>query len=220
VSETPEVAAPILGRRGRKPWQVGLRTTFLMTAAIAAWVAFYANRREITMLQDRISTLQPLARELVIKDPAKTAVVQLDSLWQDENRWDVYLPAGSYRVRLATRGIDLEGPAPATTSAPIASGRHRLALDLKQDGETRRIAVAVDGARLLEAVEPKEWDTNRSSTTNSPGNVTAQEAADRPLLLIRRRNFPRTAGNVTSATPGACDGLLLWIERAEAPKPD
>lgn len=216
MSESSEATAPVV----RRPWQFGLRTVFLITAAIAVWTAVFVNRRESAMLESRIAAIQPLARELAVDDPTQIAVVKLDELWHDENRWDVHLPAGDYRVCIATRGVDEKGLAPTTKTAPIAAGRHRLALDQMQGGDARRIVVASDGAKLLEAVEPKEWDFGRGSIGGGEYGASAQSPADRPVVLFRRR-FLRMEANGQASTPlGPADGLLLWIERAEAPKPE
>ena len=56
---------------------------------------------------------------LAADDPGRMAVVGLTDLWMDENRWDVYLPPGDYRLCVATRGIPGQGLAPARASAPI-----------------------------------------------------------------------------------------------------
>ncbi|APW62261.1 hypothetical protein [Paludisphaera borealis] len=220
MSESSEAAAPAGHRPGRKPWQFGLRTVFLITAAIAVWTAVFANRRESEMLQSRIAAMRPLARELVIDDPNRIAVVKLDELWYDENVWDVHLPTGRYRLCMVTRGVGQEGVAAATKSAPIAAGRHRLALDQTQEGDVRRISVACDGAKLLETTEPKEWDAGVGSTGGSQYSISAQSPADQPAVLFRRRFHLSTTGGRTSAPAEPSNGLLVWIEPADAPKPE
>ena len=53
----PEAGVPAARRHGRKPWQVGLRTMFLLTAAIAVWITFFINRRENAVLESRIAAM-------------------------------------------------------------------------------------------------------------------------------------------------------------------
>ena len=216
MSESSEAA---IRRPGRKPWQFGLRTVFLITAAVAVWSAVFVNRRQSAMLESRIAALLPLARELVVDDPNQIAAVGLDRLWHDESRWDVHVPPGDFRLCMATRAIDQKGLAPVSKSAPIASGRHRLTLKISQEGEVRRITVVRDEARLLEIVEPKEWEEGRSVSTAWLGASTTRSPADQPFFLIRRLNLLPNAEGVASAQNGPTDGLLLWIEPTETPKP-
>src|SRR5215468_248973 len=74
------------------------RRRFLLMAAIAVWMAYFVNRRHNAALEARIKTMVPLAHELIIDDPKKIAVVRMEEYWYDENRWDLYLPEGRYRL--------------------------------------------------------------------------------------------------------------------------
>lgn len=42
---------PVAERRGRIRWQVGLRTLFLVIAAIACWMTVYVCRRDNALLE-------------------------------------------------------------------------------------------------------------------------------------------------------------------------
>lgn len=204
------------GRMSRGRWQVGLRTAFLVTAAIAVWLALAVNRQRNADLLERIKALRPLARALVIDDPKKIAVVKLQELWMDDNRWDLHLPAGrSYRLCLATRGIPAQGLAPAGASSRLAAGRQRLAVERTRTGDTWRIVVNSDERPLLTVKEPRDWDTGSSSSTVEFTEST-QLAADRPIVLLRTSFARRTAGGVmsTSTNNAPSDGILLWIESA------
>jgi hypothetical protein len=204
-------------RPGRRRWQVGLPTLLLLMAAIAVWMAYLINRRQNARLEARIRASVPLVHELVIHDPAKIAVVKLEEYWHDENRWDVYLPDGPYRLCLATRGIDDQGLAPVVTSRPIEAGRRLVALEDRVDGDVRRVTVAVDGNERLTVEEPEQRGPRPSSSTNVVGSSSQQLPADLPAEVFRRRYRRQDAKGRLISSHGWADGILLWIERTPGP---
>lgn len=205
-------------RPDRRPWQVGLRTVFLLTAVVAVWIAVSINRRDIATLESRIASMRSMARELVVEDATRIAVVKREELWYDDNGWEVYLPDGSYRLCLATRGVDQQGFAPGMKTTPVAPGRHRLTLDQTQDGEGRRIAAVWDGQKRLESVEPKGWDPGTGSSGGGEFSRSQQLPAGEPLVLLRRRFMgPRDAQGRSTTPDGPTEGILLWIERTGPP---
>jgi hypothetical protein len=192
-----------------------------LTAAVAAWLNYALERRRVADLSARIASLRPLARELVVDDPGKIAVVKREELWYDENRWDVHLPAGHrYRLRLATRGIaDGEFP-PAAASAPLAPGRHVVAVDQVQDGEGWRVDVECDGTRLVSVPEPKGWDPGTGSTGGGLYPASEQFAAERPVILFHRRFMGPSDAQGRSVMPeGPTAGVMLWIEPDAGARP-
>jgi hypothetical protein len=214
-----ESSGAAVERPKHEPWQFGLKTAILITPAVAVWSAVLVNRRQSATLSSQIAYLRPLAPELVVEDPSQMALLKLETLGRHDNRWDLYLPAGNYRLCLATSAIDKEGFAPVAKSAPIAPGRHRLELKVARQAEARRITVASDGATLLEVVAPKEWDEDRGSSDISKGRIDPPWPADSPLILIRRRNHPPRIDGEPSSPSGPTEGILLWIEPAQPPKP-
>jgi hypothetical protein len=209
----PGGSIPAVKRRDRRRWQFGLRTLSLLMAAIAVWLTFFINRRHNATLEARIKAMVPLAHELVIEDAKKIAVVKLEEYWYDENRWDIYLPDGRYRLCLATREVDESGLAPVAKSRPIKAGRHRLALEQRRDGDVWRVTVAWDRTGLLAVEEPKDWDPGVGSSGGGDYSVGEQLAADKPAVLFRRR-FTREVSEGQMTTPrGPTEGILLWIER-------
>src|SRR3954468_20955325 len=97
--ESPAGSAPedpIATRPRRARWQVGIRTLVLLTAAIAVWMTVLINRRHNALLDSRIRAMRSLARELLVDDPKRIAVVKLEEMWIDENQWLIHLPAGRY----------------------------------------------------------------------------------------------------------------------------
>jgi hypothetical protein len=182
-------------------------------AAIAAWMAYFVNRRHNADLEARVNALVPLAHELVIEDPQKIAVVKLEEYWYDENRWEIHLPVGRYRLCVSTRGIDDTGLAPAVKSTPIEAGRHLLALEQRRVNDAWRVTVLGNGRELLAVEEPKTWDPGSGSEGGGQYAVSEPLPPDQPAVLFRRR-FMRPNGKGGATTPlGPTEGILMWIER-------
>lgn len=202
-----------------KRWQVGLRSLVLLMGAVAVWLAVFVNRREYARLETRIRAMQPLAHELKIDDARQFAVVKLDELWMDDDRWDLYLPPGEYRVCLATREVPKTGLVTPKQTATLKGGRHRLELHFDRMGEGWRIRVATDDAKLMTLDETKEWGESGSSTGGGGFSLSTQLPADKPLELYRRRYHAKTSPTTSAEPAGPADGLLLWIEPVKGPKP-
>lgn len=215
VDEPPGAPA---GRRSR--WQFGLRAMLTLTALVAVWTAHVNNVREIHSLEGRIDALRPLVRDLDIPDPSFFAFVKLDALWFDDNRWDLYVPDGPFRVCLATRGIEWAGFPADFRWRPLSPGRHTMELRQSGDADAPRISVLVDGSPLMEAVETKDWSPNADTSTSemSQGNA-ASWGRERCMFSFRRR-FLVPQGDGSSAAPaGPGNGTLLWIERYDPDAP-
>lgn len=196
----------------RRRWQIGLRTLFLLTAAIAVWIAFFVNRRENALLEQRLNALLPIAHGLNVHDKELIAVVALDPLWFDDQGWDIFLPHPEYQLCFATHGTDVTGFASAFQSRLIRPGRHRIVLEQKKTPTGWRVAIKYDGNELLAVEESKEWDDASASTYSNEFSLSEQVSADKPVILFRRR-FGRN-----SVVPvGPCEGILLWIEPVAKP---
>ena len=212
-SNEPGNSIPVVERPGRRRWQVGVRTLFLLMAAIAVWMAYFINRRHNAALAVRIEAMVPLAHELIVDDPKKIAIVKREEHWYGENEWEIYLPEGRYRLCLATRGIGDDGLATVMKSAPIAAGRHQLDLEQRRDKEVWRVRVLWDETELIAQEEPSARPTGSSLTRGIQSSITEQLSPDGPAILIRRRFMHDNRLN-PMATPGETfDGVLLWIER-------
>jgi hypothetical protein len=221
VSE-PGNPIPAIKRADRRRWQVGLRTLFLLMAAVAVWMAYFINRRQSATLEARIKAMVPLAHELIIEDAKKIAVVKLEEYWYDENRWEISLPDGRYRLCVATRGIDDMGLAPPVKSTPLKAGRHHIELEQRRDHDVWRVTVLWDETALLAVEERKDWDPGHGSAGGGQFARSEQLSPDKPVVLFRRR-FMREVGKdqITQITtpPGPTEGILLWIERIAASSP-
>jgi hypothetical protein len=213
----PGGGTPAIARPDRRRWQVGLRSLFLLMAAIAVWMGYLINLRHNATLRARIEAMLPIAHELVIDDATKIAVVKLEPYWYDENRWEIYLPDGSYRLCIATRGVDENGFAPVKKSAHIGDGRHQLVLEKDQDDDLWRVRALWDGKEVLTVEEPKDWKTGGGSIGGGFFSVCQQLAPDQPVVLFRRR-FMRGMGSMSMTRDSPTEGILLWIERADGSK--
>ncbi len=211
---------PVVPRPGRRRWQVGLRTLFLLMAAIAVSMAYFINRRHNAALAARIEAMAPLAHELIVNDPKQIAIVKLEDLWMGEDRWEIHVPEGRYRLCLATHGIGQDGFATVTQGAPIAPGRHQLAFEQRRTKDAYRVIVRRDGTELIAREEPSVWDTGHTITTGDNYSTSQQFPPDARVVLLRRRFSPRN--NTSRMTPGGpIDGVLIWIEGTPetSPKP-
>jgi hypothetical protein len=200
-------------------WQVGLRTLFLLMTAAAVWIVYFTNRRAIRDYDERIAAMRPVARELEVEDGGQIAVVKLEAYWYDENRWDIYLPPGDFRLCLATREIDGTVPAAVASSAPLSPGRHTIALEHEPTADGWQVTIECDGRQLLSADEPKAWYPAVGSSGGGHFDRAEQFDPQQPVVLFRRR-FAQPGPGRTSTTPlGPADGIMLWIEPA-ANEPD
>ena len=139
----------------------------------------------------------------------------LDEWFFHENRWDLYLPDGPYRLCLATRGIDFDGLAPVVKSATLKAGRHHMALDQRWDRDVWRVTVAWDGTGVLAVEEFKDWDPGAGGWAGPHEySVSEQRTADKPVVLFRRRFFvPEDRNSPSRTSGGPTEGILLWIEK-------
>jgi hypothetical protein len=184
----------------------------LFTAACAVWMTYLFNRRENASLAVRIVALSPLARELFVDDETKAAVVKLEELWSDDNRWDLFLPPGQYRLCLATRSIAGDGLAPVVASQPVGPGRHLIGVAIRKEKPGWRIEASCDGARPVTAEEPPEWNPGNGSATTGGFSESTTLAANGPIILYRCTFMREQPGGGASSTSEPTEGILLWIE--------
>jgi hypothetical protein len=209
----PEPRETPPARAVRARWQVGLRGMMLFTAAFAVWMTYLFNRHFNASHVARIATMRPLARELVVEDEAKAAVVKLEELWIDDNRWDVYLPPGQYRLCLATRAIADKGLAPVVASRPVGPGRHTIGVAFRKEKSGWRVEASCDGARPVTAEEPLEWNPDKGFSTTGGFSESSTLPANEPIVL-HRCSFMRVqpGGTRANTTSEPSEGILLWIE--------
>jgi hypothetical protein len=195
----------------RSTWQVGLRTLFLLITAVAVWTVYFANRGAIRHYEERIAAMRPLVRELTVADVTKFAVIKQEPYWYDENRWELHVPPGNYRLCLATRDIDETGFPPVVQSTSLAPGRHVLALEQTKTEQGWRVAILDGDREILSHDEPQAWYPAVGSSGGGQFDSLAQQSASEPLVLFRRRfTQPQPGGRSTTPT-GPADGVMLWI---------
>jgi hypothetical protein len=193
--------------------QWSLQTLLLLTAAVAVWLTYARFRQRIPQLEQQIDAMQRMARELTVVDESQIAVVKLQELWYDENRWQIYLPPGEYRIRLATREIDGKGLPPVFDGSPISAGQHLIELVQSGESDDRKITVVVDDTPLIETVESADWSDRPGSSGGSLFGRCTQRDPNEPLVLFRRRFHQRMKNGQRSTPKGPTEGLMLWIER-------
>jgi hypothetical protein len=204
----------------------------LFTAASAVWMTYLLNRHYNASLVARIPTMRPFARELVVTDETKAAVVKLEELWPDDDHWDVYLPPGQYRLCLATRGIGHNGVAPVVASQPVEPGRHTIGLALRKGKSGWHVEASCDGATLLTADETLKWNPTKCFSEDGDFAIStmlpASELiilqgglfhdvqpgpASEPIHFMGAGPLGLAGGDVLSINPsGPAEGIRLWIE--------
>ena len=204
-SSPPPAVRPIKGR-----WQVGLRTLFLLIFAVAAWLGVVRNREKTRDMESRLDGLRLLARELEVDDPGRIAVVQKLEKWMDEDRWEVYLPPGSYRICMATRQVGSSGFPPVMKSVAIPPGRHRLALDQRTEKTSWKAVLSCDGTERLTIEEQKDFSGDGSSSSGE-FSISEQFPANERVVLARTQ-FANSSSGMTIKPGAASDGLMVWIE--------
>ncbi len=190
--------------------QWNLRTLFLLTAAVAAWLTFFHYRAAVPQLKHQVQLMRQVAPELIVEDSQQIATLKLPQTWRNEHRWDIYLPNGQYVIRLATREIGEQGLAPAVGETSLRGGQHHIELRLSDDKERPRLTVLVDGRLAIDVNEKPDW-TGLSGHRWDGGPTFSPEE---PVVLFRGE------GRTKPGTPvpvGATNGLLLWIERVTPP---
>ena len=217
-SDGPAAGPSPADRPIKSRWQVGLRTLFLLICAVAAWLGVIMNRERTRALQARLDVTRSLVRELEVDDPGQIAVVKKPDQWMDEDRWDLYLPPGSYRICMATRQVGSDGLPPAMKWAPIRPGRHRLALEERMGENSWKGVLTCDGSEYLMIEEPKTFPGDHTSTSQVI-SVSDQFPANLPVVLSRSQFSNSSAGGGSVAPTAVSDGLMIWIEPDPAATP-
>ena len=218
MSSDPLESTPAVAPRRRR-WQWNLWTIILLTAAVGGWTAYFEISGRTEKTRAEIETLETLARRLTVGNPDQFAVVEPHPVWHDDNRFQVYLPAGrTYRLKVATRQIDDNGLAEPRWQAAIEPGEHEIAIVQKKlpDDEGWQVTVTVDGQTVIEGTEPVEWNDGSGWSGGGGHSRVTQLPLDKPLILQRRRfSVAQPGGGSRSPNRGPVNGMLLWIEKQD-----
>ena len=210
-SDGPAAGPPTADRPIKSRWKIGLRTLLLLICAVATWLGVLMNDERTRALQSRLDVIRSLVRELEVDDPGQIAVVKKLDQWMSEDRWDLYLPPGSFRICMATREVGDDGFPPTMKSAPIRSGRHRLALDQRTGESSWKGVLTCDGSEQLTIEEPRTFPGDGATTTEEI-SVSEQFPANRPVVLSRRQFSDLSPGGGSVAPTAPSNGLMVWIE--------
>ena len=196
-------------------WQWSLKSVLLLTTFVAVWITYGSFWRQNQQLRQQIQAMQALAPRLEVADPSQIAVLGRPPTWMNEHIWDLYLPQGMrYQLSLATRDIDEEGFAPATSRASISPGRHHLELKQQRTETGWQVQVLLDDATAMEVNEPNDWNPNTGSEGGSNFGASVSLPADQRVGLFRRRFSPARQDGQYKGPQGATTGVQLWIEVA------
>ncbi len=195
-----------------KALQFRVRTLCLLVAAVAIFVSYSHDRYRLATLESRIGLMRTLARQLQIHDVNQIAVVQRVPRWYDDNRWEVYLPKGEYRICLGTRGVNRVGRfglTSVTASERLQSGLHLIAIELEPENGSCRVTVNRAGTTVFSILEPDIPNGGFGMTSSPEVPASKQVAVSDPVVLFRRH----FVGSAAPSSPNrSADGALLWIE--------
>lgn len=186
---------------------------FLLTAVVAAWAPYVRFRQQIPKIRQQIVSLREMAQEMIVEDPNQITIVYLPQTWDDEHQWDIYLPEGNYRMRLAAMEIDDNGFPPEVQQTLLSGGRHRIGLLQSAEEDCWRITVTVDDRPSIETVESLDWHPRPSFPGFGGYENRMQVSADEPVTLFGQQFTQPTASGYITTPKGPSGGLKLWIER-------
>jgi hypothetical protein len=218
---TETSSAPAMSQPRRRRWQWSLATLLLLTAAVAAWTAWYRATDEGERLKREIASMEALTRKLVVDDPSQYAVVKLMENWNDENRWRIHLPPGeTYRLNLATEQIDEKGFPEPDRQIDLPMGGHQIELiTTGKKGKNWRVEILVNDKLATNVDKAADWQSGQGWGETGGFSRSEQLPITSPLVLKRRRFMrPQPNGN-WQTTPDPAPGILLWIESSQFKQP-
>ena len=193
--------------------QIGLRHLLLVTLCVGAWTAHWTIQSHIAKLKPRLATLQKLSPELIVSDPSRLSIVQLESKWASDIRWDIYVPSSNLHLCLATRAVAESGYPDPYQNVPLPKGRYELRIEEVNQMDGYRVRVTQNEVSLIDILEATTFGSNGSSSSSRSG-PSLQFDGSTAIELLRRRflvPIPGSPGSSRSTT-GPTNGVLLWIK--------
>ncbi len=222
TTSTTEAASP--GKKG--PWrllQFSLLSILLLTVAIAVWLAYRRTLQETAQMRRELPGLREVARELIVADPERYAVVQHHQNWMVDFRWRVHLPQGRpYTLSLETHKISPNNSGsfsgsvssgPAAETCEIDPGEHELELQKnRREDQSWQVLVLVDGEVVMEKTLPEEWEPSMGSAGGSRVSGSVQQDIEQPLILFHRRFVIIDDKGIRRTPSYPSNGIALWID--------
>lgn len=208
--------------------QLTLGTLLLIVTLVGALLGWFRTRQQVAQVQQQVTALRQLARELQVDDPTQIFVVSRLPTLSGEHIAEFYVPPGdsgrpSHRLCLALEGIvgsasmSPSFPQPCD-SLPLASGRHyveirHVSADMSDPKDQHEIEILLDDKIVLQAVRPTAWQPSSGWTSTGSYPESKQFDPLEPVELHRRRfNEPIVSDSRSVGDDKPANGILLWIE--------
>ncbi len=208
AENTPEQPATVRKHLG----MLSIRNALLLVAVIGVWTSSWLKSRDVVRLNARIAPLLGKARELVVRDTEKFALIERDSGWKNSHEWSIYVPDGRYELCIATNGIEEEGFLnEGVQTKPIAPGMHLVRLDrLSKNEKGWLVRVECDGQEAFHLQQPSEWFDEHEMKHDGNQRISEVFPVDQPLELLRRR-YVKRGKNAKDPDIVSKRGILLWV---------
>lgn len=193
--------------------QYGLATMLLLLTTVAIWFAWWRTQNDVRQMERELPELRTAARELIVSDTTKFAVVKKPTSWLQEQTWEVYVPDGdTFALNLKFQDLSENDFAEPLRSVPIPTGIHQLQfLREKKSKDNGHVEVRVDGKTVF----AEEHVIGRSShrTFHHKLTETRTWAKHEPVLLFHLQY----GYNPTDKETVTWDGVLIWIGQTASP---
>lgn len=205
--------------------QVSLRGLLLLIAACGIWIAYFKTSSDVLTIQDELSRLRYLARELLIEDPSQLAAVQRGPMYKQQV-WEVYVPkldGKHFEIRLLMDDIVVTNTFKWNQISPLkqavlAPGKHTIEHQYYSRSEQKNavLKVLVDGETVIKETRPSDpGDSGRFIISSSVGSESKSFKNDEIVRLYHLRFRAISKDGSSSVPKNPRPGILLWIEAVD-----